>query len=135
MSLMNPSLECDLHGSVLPWLMDQKDAFTVDADDASKFTEQIIDLGIVQRKKAHAKTLKARADRKKTEAEDAAMAGIRQQERRAERKAAREKRAKEQAKAQMKSEIRRLLIDKGSVVSPVVNNELLDIHGNYSRGS
>lgn len=49
------------------------------------------------------------------------MAGIRQQQRRAERKAAREKRAKDNAKKQMSNEIRRLLIDKGSVVSPVVN--------------
>ena len=95
----------------------------------------MIDAGIVQRKKAHAKTLKARADRKKAEADDAAMAGIRQQQRRAERKAAREKRAKDQAKTQMKNEIRRLLIDKGSVVSPVVNSDLLDIHGCYQRGT
>lgn len=63
------------------------------------------------------------------------MAGIRQQQRRAERKAAREKRAKDNAKKQMSNEIRRLLIDKGSVVSPVVNQDLLDIHGCYQRGN
>ena len=134
MSLMKPSLECDLHSDVLPWLMDQKETFTADAEAAQTITDKIIDLGIITRKKAHAKTLKARADRKKAEAEDAAMAGIRQRERRAERKAAREKRAKDDAKKQMSSEIRRLLIDKGQVVSPVVNSELLDIHGCYERG-
>lgn len=31
--------------------------------------------------------------------------------------------------------MRRLLIDKALVVSPVVNGELLDIHGNYDRGN
>ncbi len=128
---MKPSLECDLHQDVLPWLMEQKEAFSNDAEEAEKIASRIIDLGINARQKAHAKTLKARADRMKADADDAAMAGIRQQERRAERKAAREKRAKEQAKAQMKSEIRRLLIDKGQVVSPVVNQDLLDIHGCY----
>ena len=30
MSMLHPKLECDLHGKVLPWLMDQKEAFTKD---------------------------------------------------------------------------------------------------------
>ena len=51
--------------------------------------------GILVRQRAHAKTLKARADRIKAAAEDQAMAGVRQKERRAERKAAREKRDKD----------------------------------------
>lgn len=34
----------------------------------------------------------------------------------------------------MRDEIRRLLIDKGQVVSPVVNNELMEIHGCYEKG-
>ena len=51
--------------------------------------------GILVRQRAHAKTLKARADRIKAAAEDQAMAGVRQEARRAERKAAREKRDKD----------------------------------------
>ena len=35
----------------------------------------------------------------------------------------------------MSNEIRRLLIDKGSVVSPVASQDLLDIHGCYQRGN
>ena len=61
------------------------------------------------------------------------MAGVRQEQRRAERLIARETRAKEQAKAKMRDEIRRLLIDKGQVVSPVVSTELLEIHGCYEN--
>ena len=34
----------------------------------------------------------------------------------------------------MRDEIRRLLIDKAQVVSPVVNTELLEIHGCYEKG-
>lgn len=30
MSMLQPKLECDLHENVLPWLMNQKDAFTCD---------------------------------------------------------------------------------------------------------
>ena len=56
---------------------------------------KLMEDGILVRQKLHAKTLKARADRFKAEAEDQAMAGVRQKERRAERKAAREKRDKD----------------------------------------
>ena len=70
MSLMKPSLETDLHHDVLPWLMNQKEAFTKDSEQAEELTNAIIDLGIIQRQKSHAKTLKARADRKKAEEED-----------------------------------------------------------------
>ena len=56
---------------------------------------KLMEDGILVRQKLHAKTLKARADRIKADAEDAAMAGVRQKERRAERKAAREKRDKD----------------------------------------
>ena len=62
------------------------------------------------------------------------MAGVRQEQRRAERKIARETRAKEQAKNKMRDEIRRLLIDKGQVFSPVNQTELLEIHGCYEKG-
>ena len=34
----------------------------------------------------------------------------------------------------MRDEIRRILIEKGQVVSPVVQSDLLDINGNYERG-
>ena len=34
----------------------------------------------------------------------------------------------------MRDEIRRLLIEKGQVVSPVVSTELLEIHGCYEKG-
>ena len=113
--------------------MAQKETFTKDQDDAVKITERIIDLGIEKKMKAHAKTLKARADRLKAEANERENAGIRQQERRAERKAAREKRAKDQAKAKMRDEVRRLLIDKGAVMNPVASTELLDINGCYEK--
>jgi hypothetical protein len=86
------------------------------------------------RQKRHAKTLKAREDRLKAEAKDKASAGVRQEQRRAERKVARENRARENAKAQMRDEIRKLLIDKGSVMGPVSSHELMDIHGNYEKG-
>ena len=82
----------------------------------------------------HAKTLKARAEKKRKEQEDKEMAGVRQEQRRAERKIARETRAKEQAKNKMRDEIRRLLIDKGQVFSPVNQTELLEIHGCYEKG-
>lgn len=62
------------------------------------------------------------------------MAGVYQEQRRAERKIARETRAKEQAKAKMRDEIRRVLIDKGQVVTPVISTELLEIHGCYEKG-
>lgn len=86
------------------------------------------------RQKIHAKTLKARADRIKAAANDEKMAGQRQKERRAERQLARETRAKEEAKAKMRDEIRRLLIDKGTVVNGVTSSELLEIHGCFERG-
>ena len=97
-------------------------------------SDWIIEDGISKRMKQHAKTLRARAEKKKKELEDEAMAGVRQEERRAERKIARERRAKEQAKTKMRDEIRRLLIEKGQVVSPVVSTELLEIHGCYEKG-
>ena len=34
----------------------------------------------------------------------------------------------------MRDEIRRLLIDKGQVVGPVNQSELLEIHGCYEKG-
>jgi len=60
------------------------------------------------------------------------MAGVYQAERRAERMIAREKRAKEQAKAKIRDEVRRLLIEKGAVVT-AVSSELIDIHGCFER--
>ena len=62
------------------------------------------------------------------------MEGTRQAERRAQRKVAREVREKENAKKKMRDEIRRLIIDKSSLVTPVANGELVDIHGNFERG-
>jgi len=64
-----------------------------------------------------------------------ATAGVRQEERRGERKIARETRAKEQAKTKMRDEIRKMLIDKGTVFNPASNAELLDVHGCYERGN
>ena len=81
--------------------------------------DHLIEQVILARSKAHARTMKAKRDRERAAAEDAANAGVRQQQRRAERQAAREKRAKDQAKAKMRDEIRRILIDKGAVVQPV----------------
>ena len=88
----------------------------------------------MKRMNQHAKTLKARAEKKKASLEDEQMAGVRQEQRRADRAIARETRAKEQAKTKMRDEIRRLLIEKGQVVSPVVSTELLEIHGCYEKG-
>lgn len=88
----------------------------------------------MKRMNEHAKTLKSRSQKLKQAENDMANAGKRQEQRRAERKIARETRAKEQAKTKMRDEIRRLLIDKGQVVSPVVNSELLEIHGCYEKG-
>ena len=96
--------------------------------------QTIIDQGINMRRRAHMKTLAARAAKIKQEEEDKAMEGTRQAERRAQRKIAREVREKENAKKKMRDEIRRLIIDKSNMVSPVANTELLDIHGNYERG-
>ena len=62
------------------------------------------------RRESHIKTLMERAEKKKKEANDLAMAGVRQQERRAQRKIERETRAKEQSKAQTRAEIHRILI-------------------------
>ena len=93
-----------------------------------------IDHGISRRVKAHAKTIKARADRLKADEDEKAMAGVRTAERREARQLAREKRAKDQAKAKMRDEIRRLLIEKAQVATPVNSEVLLDIHGCYEKG-
>ena len=119
MSLLHPKLECDLHEDVLPWLMAKKETFSTDQDDSIKMADHLIEQGILARSKAHARTMKARRDKERALAEDAANADVRQAERRAERQAARAKRAKDQAKTKMRDEIRRILIDKGSVVQPV----------------
>jgi len=34
----------------------------------------------------------------------------------------------------MRDEVRRLIIDKASVISPVATGELVEIHGNFERG-
>lgn len=95
----------------------------------------IIEFGITRRQKRHAATLKARQDRLKAEDKDKAQSGVRQEQRRAERKIARETRAMEQAKTKMREEIRKMLIEKGSVVSPASGQELMDIHGCYEKGN
>jgi hypothetical protein len=46
MSLLHPKLECDLHEDVLPWLMEQKDAFSKDSADAEGMAVTLIDEGI-----------------------------------------------------------------------------------------
>lgn len=79
----------------------------------------------MKRMSIHQKTLKARADRIRKATDELAMAGVHQEDRRAERKIARETRAKEQAKTKMRDEIRRLLIDKGTVANPSINVELM----------
>ena len=134
MSMLNPKLERDLYQDVLPWLMSQKEVFTVDQIDAAELTSQIISVGIQNRVKVHAKTMADRAKRLRKEAEDLANAGARQEQRRAERKIAREIRAKEATKAKLQQEIRKMLIDKGTVISPAFGAELLDIHGCYEKG-
>lgn len=65
MSLLHPKLECDLHEDVLPWLMEQKDAFSKDSADAEGMAVTLIDEGINQRKMAHARTLKERQNQLK----------------------------------------------------------------------
>lgn len=39
MNMMNPKLDCDLHESVLPWLMNQKEKFSADQKDSSAVTD------------------------------------------------------------------------------------------------
>ena len=134
MSMLKTQLEVDIHGDVKPWLMAQKQAFKDDQKDCVKMAATIIEQGINMRRRAHMKTLAARAAKIKQEEEDKAMEGSRQAERRAQRKIAREVREKENAKKKMRDEIRRLIIDKSTMVSPVANTELVDIHGNYERG-
>lgn len=70
MSMLKPELERDIHQTVLPWLQNQKHAFTADKQDAIKMSESLIEEGIMKRMNQHAKTLKARADKKKKELED-----------------------------------------------------------------
>ncbi len=60
MSLLHPKIECDLHEEVLPWLMEQKDVFSKDANEAEDMATELIESGIMQRKLAHARTLKER---------------------------------------------------------------------------
>lgn len=114
--------------------MAQKEGFRMDQESAVELTAQLITQGISSRVKLHAKTLKERAERLKNAENDKANAGVRQAARRQERALAREKRAKEQAKAKIRDEVRRLLIEKGQVVTPMVSSELLEIHGNFERG-
>ncbi len=134
MSLLHPKIECDLHEEVLPWLMEQKDVFSKDANEAEDMATELIESGIMQRKLAHAKTLKERQDKLKKAVDDVQMAGVRQQQRRVERKLARETRAKDEAKAKMRDEIRRLLIEKGQCVNPCTQTELIEIHGCFEKG-
>ena len=49
MSMMKPRLEISLHSDVLPWLMQQKEVFTKDQEDAVVLADKIIDLGILSR--------------------------------------------------------------------------------------
>ena len=98
--------------------MEQKDVFSQDANEAEDMATQLIESGIMQRKLAHARTLKERQDKLLKAVDDVQMAGVRQQQRRQERKMARETRAKDEAKAKMRDEIRRLLIEKGQCVNP-----------------
>ena len=39
MSMLKPELERDIHQTVLPWLQNQKHAFTADKKDAIKMSE------------------------------------------------------------------------------------------------
>ena len=65
MSMLKPQLERDIHQTVLPWLVNQKESFTCDKKDAIAMSEKIIEQGILKRMEVHSKTLKARASKKK----------------------------------------------------------------------
>lgn len=56
------------------------------------------------------------------------------EQRKKDRRAAREKRAKDQEKQRLRDEIRKIVIDRGDVKTPVAQWDLLDVHGNYERG-
>ena len=86
MSMLKPELEVDIHKTVLPWLVNQKESFICDKKDAIKISEELIEEGILKRMSQHAKTLKARAEKIKQAQKDEANAGVRQEQRRAERK-------------------------------------------------
>lgn len=70
MSMLKPQIEREIHQTVLPWLQNQKDAFTSDKQDSISMSEKLIEKGILKRMNGHAKTLKARANLKKRELED-----------------------------------------------------------------
>jgi hypothetical protein len=38
-SMLKPKLEVDIHSTVLPWLMNQKESFTCDKKDAIKISD------------------------------------------------------------------------------------------------
>ena len=134
MNLLHPKIESDLHKDVLPWLTARRDSFLGDQTSAGELAEGLIEKGLVRRRETHARTLQARIERKQKEEQDLLRAGEMQAQRRADRKIAREKREKEQAKQKMRDEIRRILIEKCQVATPVVNTELLEPHGCYERG-
>ena len=134
MNLLHPKIESDLHKDVLPWLTARRDSFLGDQTSAGELAEGLIEKGLIRRRETHARTLQARIERKQKEEQDLLRAGEMQAQRRADRKIAREKREKEQAKQKMRDEIRRILIEKCQVASPVVNTELLEPHGCYERG-
>ena len=49
MSMLKPKLDRDIHQTVLPWLQNQKEAFTCDKKDAIKMSDKLIENGILKR--------------------------------------------------------------------------------------
>ena len=131
---MQPSITCELSEDVLPWLIEKTKIFLEDGVESISMGEKIIDEGIISIQKAHGKTLRIK-DNERDDKERAKLEEERNTiKRRQDRKIARETRAKQQAKAKMEAEIKKFMIDKnGVVVSGVVNEMLLDIHGCYEK--
>lgn len=134
MGLLHTKTECDLYQDVLPWLMAKRNEFMSSQEAQVDLAGGLIEEGVQCAKKAHFFTLRDVQKKK----DDAIAAKIQAEvdtiARRENRALERVTRAKEQAKEQLRSEIRRILVEKSSTVSPAASVELLDIHGCYERG-
>ena len=131
---MQPQVVSDLYQDVLPWLLAKRDEFLGGQSNAAEVSTSLVEDGIMAHQRAHGQFLRDRQAR----IEHERLMKIREEEatlqRRAERAKAREKRAKDEAKEQLRAEVRRMLIEKATIVSPAASAELLDTHGCFERG-
>lgn len=86
-----------------------------------------------QQRLRHGERLQEIQDQRAQAEADKVQAALDNEQRKRDRRAMREKRAKDEEKQRLRDEIRKNIIDRGDVKSPVSMFELLDIHGNYER--